>query len=269
MNRLPRPTALVTGGASGIGRAAAERLAADGYAIAVIDRSDPGEPDWVWYEMDLDGTAGAPANLATDIDVLVNAAGLPPRPGEEAAILRVNFLALRRLTLSLLPNLRPGARIVNMASKAGARWVENIDQVRRLLERDDRDRLDDFVRTEAIDPVRAYDLSKEAVVAWTKAMTGPLLARDMRMNAVSPAAVETPILGDFIEAFGTRATRGVELTRRSGQPTEIADVIAFLAAPESAWVKGCNIECDGGLTAQLETENLIGWTPGPLWGSGS
>ena len=64
--------------------------------------------------------------------------------------------------------------------------------------------LERFVSDEAIDPVRAYDLSKEAVVIWTKAMVEELRPHGIRINAVSPAAVATPILGDFMEAFGER-----------------------------------------------------------------
>ena len=120
----------------------------------------------------------------------------------------MNFLALRRLTNAVLPRLAPGGSIVNMASKAGAKWQENIDQVKRLLAMPDSDRLEDFAQTEAIDPVRAYDLSKEAVIVWTKSMTADLLTRNLRMNCVSPAAVDTPILDDFMTAFGDRATKG-------------------------------------------------------------
>ncbi len=249
--------AIVTGAASGIGAAAARALRRSGFEITVIDLSDPGDAADRWQQVDLDDATKPLPAIDRPVDVLVNAAGLPPRPGTEAKVLRVNFLALRRLTLHVLPYLTPGGSIVNMASKAGASWRENIAQVRKLLDRPDDATLDDFVAAEGIDPVRSYDLSKEAVIVWTKFMTAPLIAKGQRMNAVSPAATRTPILEEFERAFGERATRGIALTRRAAAPEEVADVIAFLASPASAWVRGCNIEADGGLTAMLETEQMI------------
>lgn len=255
--------AIVTGAASGIGRAVALALREAGYTVFAIDRNDPRDAADDWINADLDAP-GADLRLpATPVDVLVNAAGLPPRPGTEAKVLRVNFLAVRRLTRLVLPRMDQGGSIVNLASKAGAKWRENIGQVRRLMAQPDNARLGDFVNAEGIDTVRSYDLSKEAVVAWTKAMTGPLIDSGLRMNCVSPAAVDTPILDDFTTAFGARATRGIELTRRSGTAEEVARVVAFLTSPDSGWVRGCNVEADGGLTAQLETEAIIGVSEKP------
>jgi len=249
--------AVVTGAASGIGQAAARALRAAGCVITAIDRNDPGVAADRWLPVDLDAPGAVIDGLDGPVDVVVNAAGLPPRAGQEALILRVNFLALRRVTTRVIPLMRGGGSIIHLASKAGARWRENIAQVGRLMAQPDAARLEDFVATEEIDPVRAYDLSKEAVIAWTKAMTGPLIDKGLRMNCVSPAAVETPILGDFTAAFGARATRGIALTRRAGRAEEIAAVIAYLASPDAGWLRGCNIEADGGLTAQLETEKVI------------
>lgn len=249
--------AVITGAASGIGLATARALRAAGHRITAIDRNDPGAAADLWLPVDLDAPGARIDGLDGPVDVLVNAAGLPPRAGDEALILRVNFLALRRITAQIIPLMRSDGAIVNIASKAGGRWRENIAQVGRLMAQPDTTWLDDFVAVEGIDPVRAYDLSKEAVIAWSKAMTGPLIDKGLRMNCVSPAAVETPILGDFTAAFGARATRGIALTRRAGLPEEIAAVIAWLASPAAGWVRGCNIEADGGLSAQLDAESLM------------
>ena len=244
---------VLTGGASGIGAAALALFKADGDRVTVIDRADPGDQADDWIEADLSDLASIRAlNPADEIDVLVNAAGLPPRPGLGATILRVNTQALIAMTEHLLPRLRPGGAIVNMASKAGGKWRQNLAQVQRFLTLDPSDDLDAFVRDEAIDPVRAYDLSKEAVIVWGLSNLPRFRDLGLRINSVSPAAVATPILDDFMTAFGDRARKGVEITGRAGQPEEIAQVIRFLASPEASWVTGCNIECDGGLTAQLE-----------------
>jgi NAD(P)-dependent dehydrogenase (short-subunit alcohol dehydrogenase family) len=247
---------VVTGAASGIGRATARALMESGARVTAIDVNEPDFPVEAWHRLDL-GQFGSPLPpLGGPFDALVNAAGLPPRAGLEAHILRVNVFGPRRLTLHLLPALSPGAAIVNMASKAGSHWRENIEQVKRLLALPETAPLDDWVAAEGIDPVRAYDLSKEAVIVWTRAMTGGLIDAGLRMNCVSPAAVDTPILGDFVTAFGARAERGIALTRRAGTPEEVAQVIAFLCSPASGWVRGVNLEVDGGLSAQLDAEKL-------------
>jgi NAD(P)-dependent dehydrogenase (short-subunit alcohol dehydrogenase family) len=252
---------LVTGAARGIGAATARRLRAEGAEVWALDMLDPGEAADRWLRVDL----GAPQAvdglvLPGPFDALVNAAGLPPRLGTEVAVLAVNLLGLRRLTERLLPEMAEGGAIVNVASKAGARWRENLAQVRRALEVAEPAALPGFVEAEGIDPVRAYDLSKEAVILWTKLQTRRLQAMGLRANSVSPAAVETAILPDFEAAFGDRARRGTALMGRAGTVEEVAAVAAFLCRPESGWVKGQDIPVDGGLAAMLELEAL-GLTP--------
>ena len=170
-------------------------------------------------------------------------------------MLAVNYHGLVRLTEAALPLMPKGGAIVSLASKAGARWRENIAQVQRFAALS-RGEIADFVALEKIDPVRAYDLSKEAVIYWTKSNTARLLAMGLRANTVSPAAIATRILPDFEAAFGDRAARGIALSGRAGTADEVAEAVAFLASPASAWVRGVNLEVDGGLTAQLEIAAL-------------
>jgi NAD(P)-dependent dehydrogenase (short-subunit alcohol dehydrogenase family) len=246
---------LVTGAAHGIGAASAVRLAAMGVTIVAVDLVRPAM-EAEWHRADLSDPASIDAlALSGPFDALVNAAGVPPRPGQEEAVLAVNHHGLVRLTERVLPLMPPGGAIVSLASKAGARWRENIAQVRRFaaLPRED---IAGFVRAEGIDPVRAYDLSKEAVIHWTKSGTARLLALGLRANTVSPAAIATRILPDFEEAFGARAARGIALSGRAGTHEEVAEAVAFLAGPASGWVRGVNLEVDGGLAAQFEIEAL-------------
>lgn len=254
---------VVTGGASGIGAAAVSLFREEGARVTVIDRSDPGASADAWIPLDL-SNLGSISNLSLDgpIDALVNAAGLPPRPRQEAAILTVNTFALIALTTHLLDHFVAGGSVVNMASKAGGKWRDNLAQVMRLLSLDPASDISRFIADENIDPVRAYDLSKEAVIVWGMSSVSGFRDRGLRINSVSPAAVATPILEDFMTAFGDRATRGVEIAGRAGQPKEIAEVIRFLASPAASWVTGCNLDCDGGLTAQLEIERLLERTSG-------
>jgi NAD(P)-dependent dehydrogenase (short-subunit alcohol dehydrogenase family) len=248
---------VVTGGASGIGAATVRLFRKNGTRVTVIDRSDPGTNADTWIKADLSDLSAIPdIDPGNRIDALINAAGVPPRPGQQSQILQINTRALIALTEHLLGRLPPGAAIVNMASKAGGKWRENLQQVQRLLAVSQDQSLDDFVQDESIDPVRAYDLSKEAVIVWGLQNLPRFRQLGLRINAVSPAAVDTPILEDFMAAFGDRATRGVAITGRAGTPAEIAEVIHFLASPQASWVNGCNIDCDGGLTAQLEFESI-------------
>ena len=76
------------------------------------------------------------------------------------------------------------------------------------------------------------------------------------INTVSPAAVETRILDDFVTAFGERATKMMTRTRRSGRPEEVAEVVAFLAGPQSSWVKGVDMAVDGGTSALLSADAI-------------
>jgi len=245
---------LVTGAAHGIGAATAARLAAQGAAVTAVDLDDPGPTATRWHRADLSDPAAIDAlPLDGPFDALVNAAGLPPRDGQQARILAVNTHGLIRLTDRVLPRLTPGGAIVSLASKAGARWRENIAQVRRLLATPTAD-LPAFVAAEGIDPVRAYDLSKEAIIWWTRAQTRHLLTLGLRANTVSPAAIDTRILPDFEIAFGHRAARGIALSGRAGTPDEVAAIVAFLIHPDSGWLRGANIEADGGVTAQLDAE---------------
>lgn len=248
---------LVTGAAHGIGAASAARLSAMGARITAIDLVEPPMAQ-DWLRADLSDPARIEAlAFSGPYDALVHAAGLPPRPGAEEAVLAVNHHGLVQLTEKVLPLMPPGGAIVSLASKAGARWRENIAQVQRFAAIS-RGEIADFVALEGIDPVRAYDLSKEAVIHWTKANTARLLAMGLRANTVSPAAIATRILPDFEAAFGDRAARGIALSGRAGTAEEVAEAVAFLASPASAWVRGVNLEVDGGLAAQLEIAALGG-----------
>jgi NAD(P)-dependent dehydrogenase (short-subunit alcohol dehydrogenase family) len=248
----------LAGGATGIGAAVAAQLLARGDRVTVFDIAEPSPPGLHWIKTDL-SDAAAIAN-AIDVaegpfDALINCAGLPPREGLSAKILAVNYFGLRDLWLGLLPKLAPGASIVNVASRAGAAWRDHLDEVKALM-RCDPAAVGTFVAEHQIDPVRAYTLSKEAVIALTLAKTADMVVRGLRVNAVSPAAVSTGILDDFVSAFGDRVARNIARAGRPGTAQEVAEVIVFLAGPESAWIKGQDIVIDGGMTAMAMADAL-------------
>ncbi len=247
----------ISGGANGIGAAAAKKLKSQGAWVACFDRQEPSGDCDQWIDVDLsdpEAIAGAAGRVEDGLDAVINSAGLPPRAGLQETVLAVNYFGLVALTRALEPKLSNQAAIVNMASRAGARWRDNLSQVKALMRLANAGELPSFVAAHRIDPVRAYDLSKEAVIVWTMAQAERLLGQGVRANTVSPAAVSTGILDDFIAAFGDRARTAIARTGRPGTADEIAEVICFLAGPQSAWIKGADIAVDGGVGALANSD---------------
>ena len=243
----------LTGAASGIGAALVRRLKAAGHRITAFDIAKPESVDR-WLPVDMADTAAvAQAADAAEgpFDALILNAGLPPRDGNAAQLLAVNVFGLMATATALEPKLAPGASIVATASRAGEHWRENLPQVKALMGLPGPDSLPDFVAANHIDPLRAYCLSKEAVIVWTIRQTERLLAKSLRANCVCPSAVDTPILSDFKAALGERAAGSLARVGRAGTADEIAAVIAFLAGPDSGWVRGQAIPVDGGISAMV------------------
>jgi NAD(P)-dependent dehydrogenase (short-subunit alcohol dehydrogenase family) len=255
MNQM---TYAVTGVASGIGADLARILRERGHRVIGFDIT---ETDGVDYFVPLDlgdetSIDRAAAALSEPLDGLCNNAGISPRQGREAQILQVNFLGQRRLTQALLPHLKKHASIVNMASRAGHGWRENVDQVKRLSALRAAADLPAFVEIEGLDATRAYNLSKEAMILWSIAETEPMISRGIRINSLSPGAIATGILDDFSRAYGEKMARNVERAGRPGKPEEIARIAAFALSDESAWLKGTDIAIDGGMGAFALTDTL-------------
>ncbi len=248
----------LTGGATGIGSEVAARLKKAGHEVHAFDIKEPGSNIDRWIETDMsngDSIKAAIAQAEGPYHALINNAGLPPKEGLQETILRVNLLGLRAFLNGMLDKLAEGAAIVNTASRAGAMWRDNLDEVKAVMALDDAG-LADFINERKIDATRAYNLSKEALIAMTIADTEHMIARGFRMNTVSPAAVSTGILPDFIAAFGDRVAKNVARVGRPGEPGEVADLIVFLASKESHWIKGQDLVIDGGMGALAMSDAL-------------
>ncbi|MFF4960067.1 SDR family NAD(P)-dependent oxidoreductase [Streptomyces sp. NPDC001222] len=233
--------ALVTGGASGIGRATADLLAARGARVAVLDL-DPSSVDkpLLGYRADVTDDASvrtAVSDAAADLgglDVLVNNAGVGARGTVEDndddawhRVLDVNVLGIVRTTRAALPRLRASAHaaIVNTCSIAATAGL----------------------------PQRAlYSASKGAVLSLTLAMAADHVREGIRVNCVNPGTVDTPWVGRLLDAAADPVAERAALEAR--QPTgrlvtaaEVAGAIAYLASPLSAATTGTALAVDGGM----------------------
>lgn len=247
----------LTGGATGIGAALAKKLKMDGHHVTAFDVSEPAENVDRWIKTDLSNSGSIKSAIDQaegPFDALVNNAGLPPRDGLSELILNVNFIGFREFLEGMIGKLTSGASIVNTASRAGAMWRDNLDEIKALFALKSADDIPAFIASRSIDPVRAYNLSKEAVIVYSMAQTENMIARKLRINSISPAAVSTGILDDFTKAFGDRVAKNIARAGRPGTAEEVADIIAFIASPESSWLKGVDIIVDGGMSAMAQTD---------------
>ncbi len=249
---FPAGPIIVTGAASGIGAATARLLADQGVDVISVYRHEPAEPVGHFLRADLSERAAIDrlvAELPAGAIGLANIAGLPPtRPAAE--VLKVNLVGLKYLTNQLVPKLADGAAIVNLASLAGLGWPEAVAAI-RASETLSFDEVEAFCAHHRIEGSRSYFFSKEALIAWTLQHRWRWRERGIRMNAVSPGPVDTPILGDFIATLGARAEEDMRVMDRPGRATDIAPVVAFLLSPAAGWIRGANIPTDGGMQAHV------------------
>ena len=243
---------LITGVSSGIGEETARIARAQGAHVIGVDLNPPTVEVDQFLRADLGDRASIDAlvaQLPSGLNGLANIAGLPPtRPAPQ--VLRVNLVGLKHLTLGVLPHLADGASIVNLASLAGVGWPEAVPTIRasESLELED---VDAFCAQHGIDGARSYFFSKEALIAWTLQNRWTWRARGIRMNAVSPGPVDTPILKDFIETLGQRAEEDMKTMDRPGRASDIAPVVAFLLSDASVWLRGANLPVDGGMHSHI------------------
>ncbi|SPE23152.1 3-alpha-hydroxysteroid dehydrogenase [Burkholderiales bacterium] len=247
-------TIVVTGAASGIGAQTARVLMAGGATVVAVDRNEPAAGTAARYiKVDLSEPVSirkAVQAVGKGIDGLCNIAGLPPTQGR-VHVLKVNFLGLREFTEAVLPNFNPGASIVNLASLAGIGWPESSAAIRALIALRDFDAVGALCDSHHVDDARSYFFSKEALIVWTMQNRWSWRERGIRMNLVSPGPVQTPILQDFLKTLGARAEEDMRVMDRPGTPQDIAPLVAFLCSDGSAWIRGTNIACDGGMGSHV------------------
>jgi NAD(P)-dependent dehydrogenase (short-subunit alcohol dehydrogenase family) len=219
--RFTSKTAVVTGGASGIGAATAELLRAEGATVLVLDKSNCDVTD---------EAAVAAAMAMPQIDILVTCAGIAvrnPVDQQDAAgwdrIFEVNVKGAFLAAKHALPRMPDGSAIVHVASVVG---------------------------TTGFRQRAAYSASKGAIVALTRNMAIDYAARGIRVNCVCPGFVRTPFIQPILDD-SARAARLAALhpLGRLGTAEDVAKSIAFLASDDAAWITGHALAVDGGLAA--------------------
>ena len=243
MSPFARTTAVVTGGAQGIGRAVADRLAADGADVIVGDLRDPGDLGvrQRWVELDVTSelsTTALAAAVGESVDVLVNNAGIM----FEASIaeqtveqwdmaMAVNLRGPWLMTKALLPQLQAdgGGAVVNIGS------IEGIGS----------------------NPLHtAYSASKAGVHGLTAAMAVDLGPLGIRCNAVAPGWIDTALNRDYLDRLPNRDQAIAELAvlhpvGHIGDPADVASTVAFLASRDARFVSGQVVVVDGARTTKL------------------
>jgi 2-hydroxycyclohexanecarboxyl-CoA dehydrogenase len=230
MKGLHGKTAIVTGGAAGIGAAIVERFRAEGTKVVVFDLNGDPKVDITDYD-----AVGKAVAAAGPVDILVNNAGwdmfkpfLKTDPAFWQKIISINLVGAMNLLHHVLPRMveRGGGKVVNVASDAGRVGSSG----------------------EAV-----YSACKGGIIALTKTLAREMATKGVRLNTVCPGLTETGMLEAFMQGAGNpdklrEAYRRAIPIGRLGKPEDLPGAILFLASDDAEFITGQTISVSGGLT---------------------
>jgi 2-hydroxycyclohexanecarboxyl-CoA dehydrogenase len=230
MRGLKGKTAIVTGGAAGIGAAIVERFEAEGTRVVVFDLNGQPAVDITDY-----AAVQKAVSAAGPVDILVNNAGwdlfrpfLKTDPAFWQKIIAINLIGPLNVLHCVLPGMveRGGGKVVSIASDAGR------------------------VGSSGEAP---YSACKGGVIALTKTLARELATKGVRLNVVSPGLTETSMLEAFMQGAGNpeklrEAFRRAVPIGRLGKPHDIAGAVLFLASDDAEFITGQVLSVSGGLT---------------------
>ena len=255
-------TIVITGISSGIGARIGELAVALGADIVGVDVNFPARPLDAFIKADIGSAQGVAEIVESPAAPLRRAVQRRRRlrhdRGEENAgdqLLWPEGIDAE----AVAPRLREGGAVVNVASIAGYGWRANLERAKAFVAAPGFPDLGPLLAAHQVPDGEAYPLSKELLLLWTmRAAHQPLFKdRGLRVNAVSPGPVTTPILKEFRQIFGDpRVDDDIARVGRAGSAPDIAPAVLFLCSDGARWINGANLPVDGGLEASINATVL-------------